>query len=163
MSDILLEEFEVKVVSDHGKVGSDGAENDLVYLSDTKENFVNVKDDLEMKITTALTSEECNALGVKNGISLSAPLNVGTELSLLGVYNRNNGELAKPEQHYVNDYWQEWHEPRVIMEQNLMDEHGNVSPFDLYRHPAIGKTFHVQGISYNLTSGTAQMTIKEIF
>ena len=63
----------------------------------------------------------------------------------------------------VNDYWQEWHEPRVVMEQNLMDEHGNVSPFDLYRHPAIGKTFHVQGISYNLTSGTAQMTIKEIF
>lgn len=82
---------------------------------------------------------------------------------MLGIYNRSNGELAKPEQHYVNDYWQEWHEPRVIMEQNLMDEHGNVSPFDLYRHPAIGKTFHVQGISYNLTSGTAQMTIKEIF
>ena len=116
-----------------------------------------------MKITTALTSEECKALGVKNGISLSAPLNVDTELSLLGVYNSSNGELAKPEQHYVNDYWQEWHEPRVVMEQNLMDEHGNVSPFDLYRHPAIGKTFHVQGISYNLTSGTAQMTIKEIF
>lgn len=163
VSDILLEEFEVKVVSDHGKVGSDGAENDLVYLSDTKEDFVNTKDDLEMKITTALTSEECKALGIKNGISLSAPLNVNTELSLLGVYNTSNGELAKPEQHYVNDYWQEWHEPRVVMEQNLMDEHGNVSPFDLYRHPAIGKTFHVQGISYNLTSGTAQMTIKEIF
>ncbi len=161
-SSILVKELEVKVTSDNGKVGSGSDDKDIVYMSDTKETYVNKKDDLEFKITTALTTDERKQLGVKNSVSLSTPTVVETDEGLLSVYDWNTGEKAKPEQLYVDAYWREWHEPRVVMEQNLMDTDSTVSFFDLYRHPAIGKTFHVQGIDRNLTDGTAKLTMKEI-
>ena len=160
---ILVKELEVKVVSDNGKVGSGSDDQDIVYMSDTKETYVNKKDDLEFKITTALTSDECKQLGVKNSVSLSTPTNVLEDEGLLSIYDWNTKEQAKPEQIYVDAYWQEWHAPRVVMEQNLTDTGSTVSFFDLYRHPAIGKTFHVQGIDRNLTEGTAKLTMKEIY
>ena len=164
ISDIIIKEFTVGIYSDNGKVGSDGSSNDLVYMSDTDEDYINKKDDLEMKITTALTSKECRELGVVNGVNLSAPLRMDTGLSLPSIYDRNSGETAKPEQHYVNDYWQEYHKPRVILTQGFMDgDKDGISPFDLFRQPTMGKTFHVQGINRNLTEGTAQVVMKEVF
>ena len=57
----------------------------------------------------------------------------------------------------------EWHAPRVVMTQKLTDTDGGiVSLFAHYRHPMMGKTFFVQGISRNLTEGYAEMTLKEI-
>ena len=159
---ILVKELEVKVYSDNGKVGSGEDGKDIVYMSDTKETFVNKKDDLEFRMTTALTSTECKVLGVKNSVNLSTPLCVETGDGLLGIYDRHNGEMAKPEQHYVDAYWREWHEPRVVMEQSLEDGL-RISPFHHYRHPAIGKTFHVQDISRNLEDGSARLTMKELF
>lgn len=160
---ILIKQLEVKVLSDNGKMGSSGGSGmDIIYMSDTQEDFVNRKDDLEMKITTALTSEECRQLGVNNTANLSSPLNVVTDDSLLSLYSYATQESAKPEQHYVNDYWQEWHEPRVVMKQS-MDDGEVVSYLSHYRHPAMGKVFHVVGIDRNLTEGTARMTMKELF
>ena len=160
---ILMKDFKVEVVSDNGKIGAVSDERDIVYMSDTKETFVNKKDDLEMKITTALTSKECSQLGVNNAVKLSSPYNVTTDSALLTICDRTSGTTAKPEQLYVDAYWQEWHEPRVVMTQNFMDEGDTVSLFNLYTHPAMGKTFHVEGISRNLTDGTAKVTMKEVY
>lgn len=62
----------------------------------------------------------------------------------------------------MNDYWEECHVPRVVMEQNLMDGDW-VSRWNLYRNGGLGKTFAVMGISRDLTAGTAMMTLKERF
>lgn len=159
---IMLKDFKVEVVSDNGKIGAVGDESDIVYMSDTKESFVNTKDDIEFKITTALTSEECRQIGVNNAVKLSSPQNMLTQNALLTIHDWNTGETAKPEQIYVDAYWKEWHEPRVKMEQNHMDD-GHVSPFYLYGSPANDKFFHVQGISRDLTAGTAKLTLKETF
>lgn len=161
---LMIKEFKVEVVSDNGKIGAVSDEKDITYTSDTGETFVNKKDDLEMKITTALTSEECKKLGVNNAVKLSSPENVKTQNALLSIYDHGRKVAAKPEQLYVDAYWREWHEPRVLMEQNLMDtgRYGWVSFLNLYRHPALGKTFHVQGINRNLDDGTALVTMKEI-
>lgn len=159
---IMMKSFKMEVVSDNGKIGAVSDESDIVYMSDTKETFVNKKDDLEFKITTALTSAECKQLGVNNAVKLSSPHNVNTDSALLSIYDYNSGETAKPEQLYVDAYWQEWHEPRVVFTQNFEDG-DHVSFFNLYRHPAMGKTFHVEGISRNLTEGTAEIVMKEVF
>lgn len=159
---IMMKSFKMEVVSDNGKIGAVSDESDIVYMSDTKETFVNKKDDLEFKITTALTSAECKQLGVNNAVKLSSPHNVNTDSALLSIYDYNSGETAKPEQLYVDAYWQEWHEPRVVLTQNFEDG-DHVSFFNLYRHPAMGKTFHVEGISQNLTEGTAEIVMKEVF
>lgn len=162
VSSIMVEQFEVKIYSDNGLVNNTG-DNDLVYMSDTKESFVNVKDDIEMKINSALTAAECQALDVTDSVKMSTPLNTLTGEGLLAVYDYSRGMSAKPEQLYVDYYYKEWHAPRVVMTQKLTDTDGGiVRLFAHYRHPMMDKTFFVQGISRNLEEGYAEMTLKEI-
>ena len=162
VSSIMVEQFEVKIYSDNGLVNNTG-DNDLVYMSDTKESFVNVKDDIEMKINSALTAAECQTLDVTDSVKMSTPLNSLTGEGLLAVYDYSRGVSAKPEQLYVDYYYKEWHAPRVVMTQKLTDTDGGiVNLFAHYRHPMMDKTFFVQGISRNLEEGYAEMTLKEI-
>lgn len=162
VSSIMVEQFEVKIYSDNGLVNNTG-DNDLVYMSDTKESFVNVKDDIEMKINSALTAAECQTLDVTDSVKMSTPLNTLTGEGLLAVYDYSRGVSAKPEQLYVDYYYKEWHAPRVVMTQKLTDTDGGiVNLFAHYRHPMMDKTFFVQGISRNLEEGYAEMTLKEI-
>ena len=161
VSSIILKSFEVKVYSDNGLVNNTG-DNDLIYMSDTVETYVNKKDDLQMKINSALTTAECQALGVTDTVKLSTPLNVSTNEGLLTIYDYTKAVAAKPEQIYVDSYYNEYHAPRVLMEQKLMDKDGIISMFRHYVHPALGKEFFVQGIGRNLMEGYADLQLKEV-
>ena len=162
VSSILIKSFEVKVYSDNGLISNGNDDNDIIYMSDTKETFVNKKDDLEFKINSALTATECAQLGVSNTVKLSTPLNISTGDGVLEVYDRNGNVKAKPEQIYVDSYYTEYHRPRIVMEQKLRDIDNVVSLFNHYRHEALGKEFFVQGIGRNLIEGRADLTLKEI-
>lgn len=162
VSSILIKSFEVKVYSNNGLISNGNDDNDIIYMSDTKETFVNKKDDLEFKINSALTATECAKLGVSNTVKLSTPLNISTGDGLLEVYDRNGNVKAKPEQIYVDSYYTEYHKPRIVMEQKLRDIDNVVSLFNHYRHEALGKEFFVQGIGRNLIEGRADLTLKEI-
>lgn len=162
VSSILIKSFEVKVYSDNGLISNGNDDNDIIYMSDTKETFVNKKDDLEFKINSALTATERAQLGVSNTVKLSTPLNISTGDGVLEVYDRNGNVKAKPEQIYVDSYYTEYHKPRIVMEQKLRDIDNVVSLFNHYRHEALGKEFFVQGIGRNLIEGRADLTLKEI-
>lgn len=162
VSSILIKSFEVKVYSDNGLISNGNDDNDIIYMSDTKETFVNKKDDLEFKINSALTTTECVQLGVSNTVKLSTPLNISTGDGVLEVYDRNGNVKAKPEQIYVDSYYTEYHKPRIVMEQKLRDIDNVVSLFNHYRHEALNKEFFVQGIGRNLIEGRADLTLKEI-
>lgn len=162
VSSILIKSFEVKVYSDNGLISNGNDDNDIIYMSDTKETFVNKKDDLEFKINSALTATECAQLGVSNTVKLSTPLNISTGDGVLEVYDRNGNVKAKPEQIYVDSYYTEYHKPRIVMEQKLRDINNVVSLFNHYRHEALGKEYFVQGIGRNLIEGRADLTLKEI-
>lgn len=162
VSSILIKSFEVKVYSDNGLISNGNDDNDIIYISDTKETFVNKKDDLEFKINSALTATECAQLGVSNTVKLSTPLNIATGDGVLEVYDRNGNVKAKPEQIYVDSYYTEYHKPRIVMAQKLRDIDNVVSLFNHYRHEALNKEFFVQGIGRNLIEGRADLTLKEI-
>ncbi|MDE6853781.1 MAG: hypothetical protein K2J38_01860, partial [Muribaculaceae bacterium] len=135
----------------------------LIYMSDTGEDFVNIKDDIEFDIVSALTADERRQLGVGDMASLSTPLSAVTGLGLLTVYDRNKNVQAKPERLYVDSYYNEYHKPRVLMTQKVMDT-GKAWRFNRFRHPAMpDKLFYVQGISRNLIEGYAELTIKEVW
>lgn len=163
INSIMLKEFKIEVVSDNGKIGAVSDEKDIVYKSDTGESFVNRKDDLEFRFTTALTSKECKALGVNNAVKLSSPQNEATKNALVSIYDRNQNLADKPEKLYVDAYWQEWHEPRVVMTQNVIEPKKGLSFASIFSIPVIGKRFYVQGIDRNLTEGTAVVTMRELF
>lgn len=162
VSSILIKSFEVKVYSDNGLISNGNDDNDIIYMSDTKETFVNKKDDLEFKINSALTATECAQLGVSNTVKLSTPVNISTGDGVLEVYDRNGNVKAKPEQIYVDSYYTEYHKPRIVMAQKLRDIDNVVSLFNHYRHEALNKEFFVQGIGRNLIEGRADLTLKEI-
>lgn len=161
VSNILIKSFEVKVYSDNGLLNNTG-DNDIVYMSDTHEEFTNKKDDLEFKINSALTAAECQELGVTNTVKLSTPVNVSTGDAILSIYDYNRNVQAKSEQIYVDSYYAEYHLPRILMEQKFIEINGIIGLFNHYTHPALNKTFYVQGISRNLIEGRADLTIKEI-
>lgn len=161
VSGIIVESFEVKVYSDNGRVNN-LEDNDLVYLSDTREDFVNRKDDITFRICSALTAGERRELGVSDSVSLSTPLDSTTGTGVLAVHDAAGGVTAKPERLYVDSYWREFHAPRVLMTQRVTDTPAAVGLFNRYTHPAMATRFFVQGISRNLHEGTAELNLKEI-
>lgn len=161
VSDIIIEQFEMKVYSDNGLVNNTG-DKDLVYMSDTKETFVNRKDDIEFKISSDLTTEECHRLGITESVKMSTPVNTTTSEPVLQIYDYNRGTSAKAEQFYVDSYYTEFHSPHILMTQTMEDrDNGLIDAFALYRHPAMGRTFFVQGVSRNLEEGSAELNLKE--
>lgn len=163
VSSIFLKSFEVKIYSDNGLINNTG-DNDIIYLSDTHETFVNRKDDIEFEINSALTLSECQQLGVTDTVKLSTPLDLSTGHGLLTIYDHTKQQQAKPEQLYVDSYYTEYHKPRIQMVQKLDDRAGVAELFNHYRHPAMSdKLFYVQGISRNLIEGYAELTIKEVW
>lgn len=162
VSAIYLKSLEIKLVSDDGQFDLIGDDKDVVYMSDSDERYVNKKDDLEFNICSALTLADRKRLGVKGGLKLSTPLNVKTGEGVREIYDRIGDVSAHPEQLYIDSYWREWHQPRVVMEQNVADTAAAVSPLGRYTHPALpGKAFYPIGIGRNLIEGSASLMLKE--
>lgn len=161
VSNIMVKQFDIKVYSDNGLINNTD-DNDIIYMSDTREEFTNKKDDVEFKINSALTAAECQALDITNSVKLSTPVNASTGEAILSIYDYTRGVQAKPEQLYVDSYYAEYHLPRILMEQKLIEANGIIGLFNHYTHPALNKAFFVQGISRNLIEGRADLTIKEI-
>lgn len=157
---IVARSLEIKVYSDNGHITS-YEDNDLVYMSDTDESYVNRKD-VDFRLNSALTSAECAEIGVQNGVSLSTPTLLADSEPLHTLYDCGRDVSAKPEQLYVDSYYTEFHLPRVTLRQKIDDKPALVSPFFRYTLPAIGKTFYVQGITRNLISAEAELNLKEI-
>ena len=163
LDNIILKGFEAKVYSDNGRV-EELQDNDVVYVTDTKEAWTNGKGDISFEINSALTSEERQRMGVSDMVKLSVPVDTSTGVGLLSIYDCNKGRQAKPEQLYADSYYTEYHEPRILMVQKLDDRENIVGLFNHYRHPAMAdKLFFVQGVSRNLIEGYAELTIKEVW
>ena len=162
VQDIIIKDFEVRVVSDNGFVNNDD-DSDLVYVSDTDETFVNVKDDLKFRITTALTFSERQALGLSGTMKLSSPLIMGSSDPLLKVKNNITGEIGKPEQLYVDSCYRESHKPHLELKHKIRSDSGRAGWFNRYTHPALpGKQFYVTALSRGLDSGWVELSLKEI-
>ena len=158
---IMIKDFEMKIYSDNGLINNTD-DTDLIYMSDTNEKFINRKDDIQFRISSALTSDECRRLGLPNSIKLSTPRDVTAGVGVVSIYDANGNETAKPEQLYVDSYYREYHLPRINMEHTVTDNAATVGLFRHYRHPALpGKAFYVLGISRSLIEGTATLTLKE--
>lgn len=165
-SSIIIKEFEIKVYSDNG-LETSGEDNDYVYYSDTDETYYNKKDDLEFKITSGLTSAEAVEMGVENKVALSTPSDTRSGDAVVAVYDARQDVTAKAEQLYVDAYYSEYHQPKVELTQKV--ELGDALGVDaadlwhtLFTHPAISKTFYVEGVSLYVKDDCAELKLKEL-
>ncbi len=161
VSAILVKSFEVKVYTDNGLI-ENIEENDLVYMSDTREKFVNERDDITMRLTSALTMDECRELGVSATPNLSTPADPSTGSGVTMIRDTRSDETAKPEQLYVDAYWREYSSPRIEMSQPVRDGTASVGYDTLVIHPAMkNRKFYVTGADRDLMEGTTTLKLKE--
>ena len=109
---IVLKDFECKI-----KTSSDiimnKTDNDLIYMSDETKKYIKKNDSTEMKINTLLTTQEAYELGVSNSVNLSTAIDMSTSMPLKTITKK---ETNKPEQLYVDAYWNEYNKQRMLID-----------------------------------------------
>lgn len=111
---IVLKDFECKI-----KTSSDiimnKTSNDLIYMSDETKKYIKKNDSTEMKINTLLTAQEAYELGVSNSVNLSTAIDMSTSMPLKTIQKEGIGK-GKPEQLYVDAYWNEYNKQRMLID-----------------------------------------------
>lgn len=158
LENIIIKDFECKIYSDQS--GND-EDNDLIYMSNETDKFVNKKDDTEFKFITQLSSVECVQKGIKNSVNLNAVINTNTRTPLESIYNATTNETAKPEEHYINQYYLAYSKPKIIMETDLHDT-DDISIQNIFHSDVLKRNFFVQSISRDLREASAHIKLKEI-
>lgn len=159
VSSVIIKNFSVKVYSDV----ENGGEEDIVYMSRTSHKFYNKKDDLEMKIHSGFTSDEISRYGLSGKLMYTTVCGKDG-LAITSITNKITGVSAKAEKLYVDAYYKELSNPRVVLTQNMQCRDMGVAQTSRWTHPALsGKTFYVRDIGYNLMEGSAQAKMEEVF
>ena len=160
LENIIIKDFECKVYSDQAGNDSD-EDNDLIYMSNETDKFVNKKDDTEFKFITQLSSAECVQKGIKNSINLNAVINTNTRTPLESIYNATTNETAKPEEHYINQYYLAYSKPKLIMETDLHDT-DDISIQNIFHSKVLKRNFFVQSINRDLKEASVHIKLKEV-
>ena len=159
VGNIWISKFEVELVTDRGK-NIEFDDSDIVYRSDEQRKYVNIKDDIEFKFTTALTAQEASEMHVNYTTNKSDVANSNGD-SILSIINDTTNETDKPEKHYVDAYYREYCQPRMIVETTLHDDN-NIKRFNKYTIQYLNKTFHLIKEEKNVIDATTKLTLKEI-
>ena len=160
LENIIIKDFECKVYSDQAGNDSD-EDNDLIYMSNETDKFVNKKDDTEFKFITQLSSAECVQKGIKNSVNLNAVINTNTRTPLESIYNATTNETAKPEEHYINQYYLAYSKPKLIMETDLHDT-DDISIQNIFHSKVLKRNFFVQSINRDLKEASVHIKLKEV-
>lgn len=158
VSDILIKDFSVKLYSD---VADDG-DSDIVYMSRCSHTFYNKKDDLEFLVHSGFTADEMSAYGLSGKMMYTSVVGPNGA-ALLNIDDKISGESGKPEKLYVSHYYDELHQPRIILTQNVIDDEALTWPLPLYQHAALGKNFYVRSVGRNLMDGTESLSLEETY
>lgn len=160
VENIIIKDFECKIYSDNA--GNElNKEKDLIYISDEQDAYVNKKDDIDFKFITQLSSQEAFQKGLYAGINQNAVYNNIANEQLQSIYNATTNETAKAEEHYIDQYYNEYSTPRIQMTTTLHNGN-NINFFNRYRSNPLNKSFYVIGENYDVKNNNKTLTIKEI-
>lgn len=161
---IIIKDFEAKIYSDNGFIDTDTNDSDLIYMSDETNDFISKKDDINFEFVTQLSSAECLEKGLNQSICLNAVINSNSGIPISTIYNEHEtvtaNKNAKPEEHFVNQYYLEYCQPKIIMESTLHDEIPVWN--NIYHSNALSKDFYVRSISTNVRECCSRVIFKEV-
>ena len=160
LENIILSDFTAKIFTDGGGITVTN-DKDLIYLSNENERYYSKKDDITFKFMTQLTSKESAEKGVSPSVYLNSVLDMSTSIPITSLYNATTNETAKAEEHYVDQYYNEYSTPKILMETTLHDN-ANINFRNIFLSGALNKTMYVQSINHNLREATATITLKEL-
>ena len=141
LESIIIKDFKCQIFSDNARNETDG-NDELIYVSDETDRFVNKNDDTEFKFITQPTADVILAQGLESGVNINAVVDLNSDAPLQTIYNATTNETAKAEEHFVNQYYGEYSTPRLIMEMTVHNG-SNISWRNNYRSTPLNKSFYV--------------------
>lgn len=158
VSAIWISDFNIKIISDNA--GKDVAEQskDLIYSSNEVDSYIKKKDDIEFKINTIPTVDEAVELGIKSTISNTNVVNTKTNLPLRDELTFN-GETNRAEKLFIEEYWNYYNKPKVILETEIHDNGYNI--FNTFTFSGFGKML-TQGITKNVKKNTIELQARQL-
>ena len=158
VSAIWISDFNIKIISDNA--GKDVAEQskDLIYSSNEVDSYIKKKDDIEFKINTIPTVDEAVQLGIKSTISNTNVVNTKTNLPLRDELTFN-GETNRAEKLFIEEYWNYYNKPKVILETEIHDNGYNI--FNTFTFSGFGKML-TQGITKNVKKNTIELQARQL-
>ena len=162
---IVIKEFKCKLYSDNSLNDTTNSDKDLVYISNETLDIINKKDDIDFKFVTQLTADECREKGISTSICLNSTINKTNDLTLDSIYNARTAETAKPEEHYINQYYLEYSTPKMILQTTVKDFSTNSNYLyfrDRFFSPVLNKHFYIIGMERNLRLNSNTLKLREL-
>ena len=160
---IIIEDFECKIYTDSG-LNDITEDNELIYMSDETDKYINKKDDIDFDFITQLSSAECLELGIKQAVNMNAVINTSTNLPLPTIYNKwetvPSKRNSKAEEHYINQYYNNYSTPKIKLETNLHSN--NIDWKNIYRSTSLNKSFMVIAQEFDVRYKQMNLTLREI-
>lgn len=157
---IIIKNFECKIYSDNGLYETFD-NNDLIYMSDETDRFVNKKDDIEFKFITQLSATECVEKGITSSVNMNAVIDATTNQPLATIYNARTETIAKAEELYVDQYYRVYSKPKIIMTATMHNT-TNLNLYNIYSSSVLNKQFFVQSMNYDVRMNKKEITFKEL-
>lgn len=162
---VIIQDFQCKIYSNNALNDNLNKDNDLVYISNETTDIINKKDDIEFNFVTQLSADECREKGISTTININSVINTTNENTLSSLYDAETHETAKAEEHYLNQYYLEYNQPKMVIETTVHDVSPNFR-YLLYRDtffsPSLNKRFYIIGMNRNLRLQTNTLKLREI-
>ena len=153
---IIIKDFECKIYSDNAG-NTISKDKDLIYTTDDSYSYQHKMDDIDFKICTQLTSQECVDKGVKSSLWLNSVLYGNSPLRTLK--NSITGYSGKPEEIYLKELYDEFHKPRIEYTMSYRDNIINIG--NCVKVSSMNKNFYVIGTKKNLKMDSVEYHMKE--
>lgn len=165
VSSVWMKDFSIEITSDLAGTGNiaEKKNKDLLYTSMEERKYIKTKDDIDFKINTQVTMKEALDLGLSDTISLSNVVDLDTSLGLTGIYTYGNStDENRPEKLYVDQYWNYYHLPKVILETEIHDTStASYNMMDTYQVTNFGKMM-AHEITRNIRSNTVKIRMRQV-
>ncbi len=158
LENIILKDFSCKIYSDNAK--NESMDNDeLIYMSDETTSYINKHDDTEFRFITQPTPDVITEQQLNGGANINAVINLITNSPLTTLYNSLTSETAKAEEHFVNQYYTEYHIPRIEMQMTVHNT-SNINWRNTYMSTSLGKSFYVVAVNEDVRNNTSTIKLK---
>ena len=159
LESIIIKDFKCEIYSNNAHNETQKNNDELIYVSDETDRYVNKNDDTEFKFITQPTSDIILAQGLNAGVNINAVVDLNNDAPLQSIYNATTNETAKAEEHFVNQYYGEYSTPRLVMEMTV--HNGNsISWRNTYTSSPLGKTFYVMAMNDDVRMNTTTIKLK---
>ena len=158
LENIIIKDFSCKIYSNNSLNETDG-NDELIYMSDETTSYINKHDDTEFKFITQPTADQISEQQLNAGANINAVIKMTDNTPLTTIYNALTTETAKAEEHFVNQYYNEYHIPRIELQMTVHNA-SNINWRNTYASTILGKSFYVVAMNEDVRMNQSTIKLK---